>query len=432
MTKILDELYIHRAKDSPLPFTPWWKRIWRVLLDAGRGFIEDDCYAKASALTFYSLLSVVPLLAVLFGIAKGFGFEKALELDLNERFIEQKEVVEKLIQFAYSWLENVRGGVIAGVGTVVLLWSVLGLLNNIETALNAIWKTSVARPYSRKISDYLAALIICPIVFVISSSLTVYLSTQLTQTAHSNVLVEAVSPVLLFILKLFPFFLSWVLFTFMYLFMPNTKVYLRSALIAGVAAGTAFQIWQWIYIRFQIGVSSYGAIYGSFAALPLFLIWLQVSWLILLAGAEVAFEIENDLFVPSRRLVPLSNKAAALLMTYRCIEAFIKGEPPKTDRSLSHELGMSLNHIQAIVEALQRENILSAVSSKRKMIGYQPARHVEAITFMAVCQALDKSNELQASVQESPQLEKIQAYLQGTEQELERAPQNEPLYKALS
>lgn len=400
----------------------------RVLYDAGRGFLEDDCYAKASALTFYSLLSVVPVLAVLFGIAKGFGFEKALELEINERFAEQRELVDKLIQFAYSWLHNVQGGIIAGIGTIALLWSVLGLLSNIETALNAIWKMPVSRSIGRRISDYLATMVICPIFLVTSSSITVFLSTQITQTARSNVIVELIGPFLLFILKLFPFFLSWVLFVFIYLFLPNTKVYLRSALIAGIIAGTAFQVWQWIYIKFQIGASSYGAIYGSFAALPLFLIWLQISWLILLAGAELAFEIENDLFIPYRRTQPISSKAAALLITYRCVEAFALGKPPQTDRSLAHELGISLNHLHTLLEALQKERVLSAVSYKDRTIGYQPARAIESITFSMVCNAIDKNNELLASVQDSDPFQKIKDYLKKTDETLERAPFNQPIY----
>jgi membrane protein len=427
MSKTFNELYPHRTTE-PGDFPPWWRRAIRILYDASRGFIEDDCYSKASALTFYSLLSIVPVLAVLFGIAKGFGFDKALELEIGERFAEQRELIDKLIQFAYSWLQNVQGGVIAGIGTIVLLWSVLGLLSNIENTLNAIWKTPISRPYSRKISDYLATTVICPIFLVASSSITVFINTQITQSARNNILIEAVSPLLLFILKLFPFFLSWVLFTFIYLFMPNTKVYLRSALIAGILGGTAFQIWQWIYIRFQIGAASYGAIYGSFAALPLFLIWLQISWLILLAGAEIAFEIENDLFIPNRQIVPLSSQAAALLITYRCIEAFVHGNPPQTDRSLAHELGISLNHLHHLLEALQKEHILSAVSFRNKTIGYQPSRAIESITFTNVCYAIDKSNELLASVKDSPTLQKIQNYLDHKKKTLENSKENIPIY----
>lgn len=428
MTKTFNELFPHRG-DQPIGTPSVWKRVVRVLYDAARGFIEDDCYSKASALTFYSLLSIVPVFAVLFGIAKGFGFEKALESDIGQRFVEQQELMDKLIQFAYSWLHNVQGGVIAGIGTAALLWSAIGLLSSIENALNAIWKTPVSRSYKRRISDYLATMVICPLFLVTSSSITVFLSTQIAQTAHSNVLVEVVSPFLLFILKLFPFFLSWSLFTFVYLFLPNTKVYLRSAIIAGIIAGTIFQIWQWAYITFQIGVAGYGAIYGSFAALPLFLIWLQISWLILLAGAELAFEIENDLFIPYRRTIPLSSKAAALLVTYRCIEAFVLGNPPQTDRSLAHELGISLNHLHTLLEALQKERILSAVSYMDRTIGYQPARAIESITFAMVCSAIDKNNELLASVQESVPFQRIEDYLKRSSEEIVHSSLNQTIYK---
>lgn len=426
MTKTFNELFPQREEGMKTPSI--WKRMFRVIYDAARGFIEDDCYTQASALTYYSLLAIVPVLAVLFGIAKGFGFEKALEIDINAKFAEQRELVQKLIEFAYSWLQNVKGGIIAGIGTVALLWSVLGLLSNIESALNAIWKIPVSRSMGRKVSDYLALMIICPLFLVASSSITVFLYTQITATAQSNVIVEAVSPILLLVLKLFPFFLIWVLFTFVYLYLPNTQVYLRSAILAGIIAGTAFQLWQWIYIKFQIGASSYGAIYGSFAALPLFLIWLQISWLILLAGAELAFEIENDLFIPYRRTIPLSTKAAALLITYRCIEAFVLGKPPQTDRSLAHELGISLNHLHTLLKTLQKERILSEISLSDRMIGYQPARATELITFALVCNAIDKNNELQASILDSPPFQTILEYLKKSENILQKESFNQPVF----
>ncbi|MDP1881052.1 MAG: YhjD/YihY/BrkB family envelope integrity protein [Parachlamydiaceae bacterium] len=432
--KTYSELYLHQNdtnEEKHIP-TTFWKRVWRVLKDSARGFIEDDCYAKASALTFYTLLSIVPVLAVLFGIAKGFGFEGALEKEINETFYEQKELVAKLIQFAYSWLQSVKGGVIAGVGSIALLWSVFGLLNNIETALNSIWKTRFSRPYTRKISDYLATMIICPIFLVTVSSINVYLNTQIVDTAQNYMIVQAVSPFLLSILKLFPYFLSIILFSFVYLFMPNTQVYIRSALIAGIIGGSAFQLWQWIYIRFQIGVSSYGAIYGSFAALPLFLIWLQISWLILLAGAEIAFEIENDLFVPYRRLVPISSKAAILLIAFRCIESFAKGEKPQTERDLSHELGISLYHLQTLLSILQKEGILSAITYQDSVSGYQPARAIDSITYVDVLNALDKSDELLASIKDSQPFKKINQFLNEFDDAVKKTEGNQPIYKSLS
>lgn len=423
---IFSEIYQNRER--PLY---WYQRLLRVLSDTFRGFIEDECYLKASALTFYSLLSIVPVLAVLFGIAKGFGFEKNLEFEINQHFIEQKELIEKLIQFAYSWLDTVRGGLIAGVGAVTLLWSVFGLLNNIETALNSIWKTRKERSYLRKINDYLAAIVIGPILFVTSSSITVYLSSRITQTAHEYLLVEAVSPLLFSILKLFPFFLSSFLFVFLYLLLPNTKVYFRSAFIAGCVAGSAFQLWQWIYIKFQLIASSYGTIYGSFAALPLFLIWLQVSWLILLAGAELAYELENDVFVPNRKQTIISVKAAALLITFRCIEAFLKGLPPLTDQKLGNELGISLYHLQNIIEVLKNGKILSSIILEDGTIGYHPARAIDTINFTSVCEAVEQGEQLSASIEHSSAMAKIQAYLIADDKERETSPQNRPLYQAI-
>jgi membrane protein len=415
-------------KLTPAPIS-FIKRCYRVLRDTLFGFIEDDCYTKASALTYYSLLSIVPVLAVLFGIAKGFGFEKALEREINERFYEQREIVDRLIEFAYSWLKSAQGGVIAGIGTIVLLWSVFGLLCSIENALNSIWKTRFSRPYARKISDYLATMIICPIFLVTLSSLNVFIHTHFTKSSDpSNVFIEAVSPFVVNLLKLSPLFLSWGLFTFMYMFMPYTKVYARSAIIAGILFGSVFQAWQWIYIKFQIGVSSYGAIYGSFAALPLFLVWVQISWMILLAGAELAFETENDIFVPARDMVNLSSKAAALLITYRCIDAFVKGEPPITDRILAHELGMSLNHVHMLIEVLQNERILSATSFQNKTNGYQPARAINSISMQLVCHAIENGRALLAAVKDSSHLDKINLYLEETEKILDAEDNNPELY----
>lgn len=430
MTKTFNELFPHRD-DKPIMNPTIWKRMLRVLYDSTRGFLEDDCYSKASALTFYSLLSIVPILAVLFGIAKGFGLEHTLEFEISERFGEQRELMDKLIEFAYLWLQTVKGGIIAGFGVFVLFWSGLGLLSSIETTLNAIWKMPISRSISRRISDYLATMVICPFFLIISSSITVMLS-HLAQASESHVFVEVIHPILLFLLKIFPFILSAMLFTFVYFFLPNTKVYMRSAVIAGIIAGTAFQLLQWVYIKFQFGASSYGAIYGSFAALPLFLIWLQISWLILLAGAELAFEIENDLFIPYRQTVYLSSKAAALLITYRCIEAFVEGSPPQTDRSLAHELGISLNHLHTLLGALQKERIISVVSDNDRVTAYQPARAVESITFAMVCNAIDKNNELLASVRDSNPFQRIQDYLKESESIVEASAFNQPVFNKQS
>lgn len=268
------------------------KGFYQYIFTLVKSFIADNCQTKASALAFYSLLSIVPFLAVLFGIAQEFGFGNALENTITSRLIQQPEIADKLIEFAYTSLKNTQGSIIASIGIITLLWTVLGLLNNVETVFNEIWKIPTGRSYGKKFRDYITVLFVAPFFLVGASSMNIYLTTQLKQD-YDNLIVEAVTPVLLMLLKLFPFLLMWMLMTFIYTFIPNTKAHIKANLVAGLITGTLFQLWQWVYIRFQIGVSSYGAIYGSFAAVPLFMMWLQIGWLIVLAGAELAVKLKT-------------------------------------------------------------------------------------------------------------------------------------------
>jgi membrane protein len=185
----------------------------RICYAAVRGFTNDDCSSKASALTFYSLLSIVPILAVGFGIAKGFGFEQHLEAELMQKFLEQKEVVQKLIEFAEQALKTAQGGVIAGVGLVALFWTIIKLLGCIENSFNEIWKIKRARSLTRKFSDYLAVILFCPLFFAASSSISVFVMTELIQLTKENGMWETLSPIILISFHIFPVILSWFLFT---------------------------------------------------------------------------------------------------------------------------------------------------------------------------------------------------------------------------
>lgn len=379
--------------------------------DCIKSFINNDCYEKASALSFYTMLSIVPLLAVLFGISKGFGFGTSFESIISERFIQQPEIAGKLIEFAHSNLENIKGGVITGIGSAFLLWSVISLLNSIETITNKIFKVETSRTYTAKIKDYLTFLFIAPLIFVISSAVNIYLIAQVTQIAEFNPIVGALSSVVLFFLRLFPFFLIWVLFTFIYIFIPNKKIPYYEAIIAGIIAGTAFQLWQWVYIHFQLILSSYGAIYGSFAAIPLFMIYLQVSWLIVLAGAIIAVEIEKGFFRRHEIAYPLSFKVAALLTTNYCIDAFIKGQQPFTAYQLSKKLGVTFDELQPVTDILLKNNILSKVTLHNEDVGYQPARPIPDITINRVLDAIENSYIIPSTISDSAELKKMEGIL---------------------
>ena len=367
----------------------------RVILLAYRGFRENQVSLRASALTFYTLMSVVPILAMGFAIAKGFGFDKILEQQLMESLKGHEEIAIKLIDFSNSLLARTGSGLIAGIGIVVLFWSTLKVFSNIERSFNAVWQVEKARTFTRKFSDYLSMMLIAPILMVASSSATVYLSTQLGTYTQQVELLGYISPFLIFLLQLIPYVLIWLLFSLTYIVMPNTTVNLKSGVIAGIAAGSVFVITQWVYIHFQVGVSKYNAIYGSFAALPLFLIWLQTSWLIVLFGAEISFAIQNvHLYEFENEAVninPRARRALSLLVMHRIVTQFKNGEKPMTATELSLELGMPIRLVRQLLQWLTSSKMLiETYTDDPKTRAYVPAIWIEKISVEYVTSALDR------------------------------------------
>ena len=288
------EVDVWRTSLASLPrFKSFVYRIIRIVLLAIKGYQKDDCASQASALTFLSILSVVPVLAMAFGVSKGFGLEKGLQAYVLKSFAGHEDIMMQSFEYAQKMLDSTRGGLIAGIGLVILLYTVMRLLNNIEVTLDKIWEITKHRTFVRKLTDYLAIILIGLILVILSSSATVFISTQIKYLSEQISLLGAVQPLILFGIKLIPYTLIWLLFTLTYIILPNTRVNFKSALIAGIIAGTLYQLLQWGYINFQVGVSRYNAIYGSFAAFPLFLIWMQFSWLIVLLGAEISFAHQN-------------------------------------------------------------------------------------------------------------------------------------------
>ena len=265
-------------------------RCLRIVMLAVRKYIQHDSSRTATVLTYYSLLNIVPLFAVVFAMAKGFGLKEFVVKQITEMAQKanwQTNVTDQLIGFAESVLTQARGGIIAGVGVVLLLWTVISILGKIEDSFNIIWEVKKPRTLTRKFTDYLTILLIAPVLLAISSSITIVATSQINVIVQNIKLLGAFSSVIFLLLKLLPYLTMWLLLTAVYLIMPNEKVPVRSGIIGAVVAGTLFQIVQWVYITFQIGVASQSAIYGSFAALPLFLGWLQISWMIMLFGLEI-------------------------------------------------------------------------------------------------------------------------------------------------
>ncbi|WP_416865009.1 MAG: YihY/virulence factor BrkB family protein [Imperialibacter sp.] len=387
------EVDIWRIK---LDSIPWGRsflyRQIRVLVLAGKGFVRDEVGVKSSALTYFTLLSIVPVIALAFGISKGFGFD--IQSTITRLLAGQEDLTKYAFDAAENMLDNAKGGVVAGVGLVVLLYTVLRLLNSIEETFNDIWEIKKQRSLQRKISEYTAILLISPILVFFSSSLTVLASSEVGKLTEQIELLNLFAPLILFLLKFLPYTLIWLLLILLYLIMPNTGVKIKSAMIAGIVAGTAFQLLQWGYIEFQVGVSKYNYIYGSLAALPLFLIWAQSSWMIVLFGAELSFahqnaaryEFSNETLQPSTR----HKEFIALLIVRLLILRFKKGEPGLTVGEITDRLLVPFRFANVIVRELVEVKILSEINmGEREENTYQPAMDIDLITAYLVIDRLE-------------------------------------------
>lgn len=354
--------------------------VLKIIIIAVKGFIENGCSVRASALTFFTLLSIVPILALAFAIAKGFGLEEMVENVIKNTFHAQHELTEYLISFSSSMLENTKGGLIAGIGIIMLLYSVFKLLSNIEEAFNFMWNIKSGRPILRKVTDYITIMIFTPVLLIISSSATVFLSSQLP-----NTMADYISPLVNVIVKIMPWILMMIVFTILYLIMPNTKVEIKSAVISGAITGVIFQVWQWIFVTFQMGANEYGAVYGSFAALPLFLVWLETSWIIVLVGCELAYSIQNVSNYTTEHYagnisMGLQKKVAVLIMT-KIIDSFSKQEKPKNALEWSEELKISQKLFFYISGKLQETGLLAEIrDDKNTSPVYIPAMDINKIT----------------------------------------------------
>lgn len=385
--------------EAGLMETPGWRktavRILRAGCAAGTEFFKDQCMLRASALTFYTLMSIVPFLAVLFGIAQGFGLEKLLERELLARMAGQEQALERILLFARNLLENTRGGIMAGVGVAVMLWSVIKVLGQIESALNGIWDVRKPRRWVRKLTDYLAMMLIAPILLVTAGSAPIFIRTQIDAAAGRFDLVDTVAPLMDLALELGPLALVWALFTLVYLLMPNTRVPWRAALAGGLFAGTLFHLLQSFYIAFQVGVSSRNVIYGSFAALPLFLGWVQISWTILLFGAEFGYAFgQVDTYVcPSGAPEPslFGKKVLGLAIARRLARDFAEERPPTALAALARELRLPARLIEQAAEELKRGGIIAEVRGRsRGGRAFQPAFDLRRLTVGRVVAAIEE------------------------------------------
>ena len=424
---ITDEVWSVRLEDYPKHIAALLQYL-RIILVSIRRFGVDKVQLRASSLTYYSLLALVPILAMGFGVAKGFGFDKDLEQKLIDNFKGQEEVLNWIISFAHSMLDTAKGGVIAGVGLAILFWSVMKMMGNIESSLNDIWQVKKSRSYIRQFTDYISVMLVAPLLVILASSGTVYVATTLNSIT-SGINVVNLSPFVVYLMKLVPYVMTWLLFALLYVIMPNTKVDFSSALLAGILAGTAFLVVQWVYIIAQMGMSRYNIIYGSFAALPLLLFWMRASWLIFLLGAEVSFAKQNidqyELENESRQISSFAHRAYSILLLENIVLRFVNGEKPLTSREMSVQMKLPIRLVSMVIADLLTANLIfEVVTPKEKVRAYAPAKDVRNFTIKYVVETLDKSRNNNILNKPADKLTKV-LYIQNKYlQIMEQAPEN--------
>ena len=370
MRRVIDFLttgiwQVTRDEVSPLLFVGI--SILKKIILAIRFFTARRVLTRASALTYSTLLAIVPICAVLFAIARGFGFSKYIEAWFRDLLSSQPQVADTIIGFVNSYLVHTKSGIFLGIGLVFMLYTVLMLVSNIEDAFNEVWQVKKGRSLYRTFTDYLALFFVAPIFIVVSSGLSIFLATVASRTPDFLMLGSAVK----FLIDLSPYVLMSAFFVVLYIFMPNTRVKPSSAVVPGILAGIAMQVLQYVYINSQIFLSSYNAIYGSFAALPLFMLWMQISWTICLFGAELCYTNQNlDYYDYDAHAGEISHRSrlmlCALLMGRIC-RRFAEGKKPYSVMELRQETDIPIRFVNDLLYELIEAGLLIQVTSDEKV-----------------------------------------------------------------
>ena len=360
---------------------------------------------SAYALTYSTLLSIVPILAVVFAIARGFGFSKYIEDWFREALSGQPQVAETIIGFVNSYLVHTHSGIILGVGLVFMLWTVIMLTRNVEQTFNNIWQVTLKRSILRTFTDYLAMFFMLPIIIVLVSGISIFMANIVTQTREYLLL----GPMMHIAIDVMPYFIMSVVFITLYVFMPNTKVKISYAIVTGILAGVAMQLLQYFYIHSQMFISGYNAIYGSFAALPLFMLWVQISWTICLFGAELSYTNQNlEEFAFLAKTDDISHRyrlmMSAIILSKIC-KRFAEGKKPYTALGLKLDTNIPIRITNDLLNNMVKVNLISEYSTGCDCeLVYQPAEALANITVGALIDRLESYGKWKLNIDLHEQL----------------------------
>lgn len=381
-----DTIFRKRPEEYRNPVVRWGVRQYRLLFYTVQGLSQHGTMVRSAAMTFYTIISIVPIVALVFAVVKGFGLMDGLVDSLYSLFPQVPDVVDYIVEFAQNTLARTQSGWVAAVSLVTLFWSVIRVFGSVEDAFNNIWEVKSSRGIARKYSDYIAIIVVAPLLWVVATSMGTYMREIFGMNAFAG---------MEFLSKCFSMIVTWVMFTFIYILLPNTKVNFGSAAVSAVIAGTIFLLFQWGYVYLQKTMTSYNAIYGSFAALPLFLIWMQTSWQILLLGGELSFAFQN--------VQRFDEERESLLASYDCRRKLMVGIMVIVSRAFRDGRGavpvaeirdqlevptrILSNVLFTLVEADMLNEILRGKSEYE--VSYAPARDINTLRVYDILEAVD-------------------------------------------
>jgi membrane protein len=395
------------------------KQLVRIGVVVYRKFIDDSCLLRASALTYATLLAIVPLLALMFSVLKGFGVQGALEgIILQKITVGSEQVVHQIVDY----INNTNVAHLGAAGLVALLLTVVAMLTNIEQSFNHIWVVRETRTWVRRFSDYLSVLVLGPIFLFAAISMT----TTLQSHAFLQHLMGMayVGQVILTLFKVLPYVVMWAAFIFLYIFMPNVKVHFSAALVGGIVGGSLWQLAQWGYVYAQVGVARYNAIYGTMAALPILMVWIYTSWLIVLMGVVLTYVVQNinsiRREIAERQVGFLDREKAALAMMAVIIRGFYQQETWTPGRLAAH-LGLPPRLRQEVLEELIRlDFVVAGVDEDGEEGHLTPGRPPETTTVADLLQAFrNRGEELprRAEATEWQGADRLELWLERAEKE---------------
>lgn len=373
----------------------WRIKLIKTLNLSIKSFLDSDLQSRAAALTYRTILALVPALAILFAIGRGFGFQNLLQTQLFSYLPVQKDALDTVFGFVDSYLAHSSEGIFVGIGVAMLLWTMISLMNNIENSFNSIWGIKHGRSIWRKITDYTAMLLILPVLMICSSGLSIFVSSTLQNIFDF----EFMSPIITFSLRCASFLFTWLFFTAMFILIPNTKVKFKNAFIAGIFTGTGFLILQWLFVSGQMSVSKYNAIYGSFSLLPLLLIWMQFTWVIILSGIAICYSSQSIYrFEFSNKINDISDDyRTKITLAIMCVitKHFDKGNKALTLDELTENYDfpprIAIDIIEKLIDARLIVKVINDDAENEP--GLQPALNINRLSVAHVLSVLKNNGE---------------------------------------